>query len=657
MSEDFDPSTYFTQDPSQLGPDEGPLSGVSPPIPDFEYGKAPGPAPAPEDTTEPSGRQQLKGIYKHDPNTIEDLSKTQLLTPFAYFGGEEDYRQEQKQPGTGDRGQYAKGGGSYDPRTGKSSKIPVVALPRHWFDSGVIESGDLFEVYNPSDPSRRVKVAAMDIGPNIPHRGADLYLPEEFKKHLGLDTDQQLGMDLTPIVNGNHDRLTQAPVPGSAYDDSMGEKLRAEIGATSDRYKLAGDNSLDAINHALEGEPKSRNKDGSINYSDNVRYYPDMEMFEYRTPLATYQLRKGEKKPHIINTNPKSNIYHDPDSGMTYDISQGIANAKPIGLPGSPEGADIKGIKPGDWNSVPEEFRETAQRIAQYRYAGLTGRAGAMLMKTPYMRSMMAIVNKVDPSFDPMLYQQRQDQLNDLTSKGKMGQNLISFNTALDHLNQAMDSSNKLVPIINSQDATENAQHFAYSVSQQGDPRPNAYITSTNALMDEMGRAVSGGVPHESEVKRWQGSLGIAPTKDSVGMYANYLHKPERFGFPQNTIVSNESQRKAGMDTMAALLGSRMGELETGYERVMHAKPNFAFISPEAADTLVRLGTPHALDLVKKYGPTKDRPYVDPRERPTLGEPLPGALPTNSPKGTIRTDNTTGKQAVSDGEGGWTTLP
>ena len=205
-------------------------------------------------------------------------------------------KQEMRQPGTGDLGRYAGGGGSYDPKTDTDSTVPAVALPDAW--KRIMPYGTQFYVYNPKDPDKRVRVVYADKGPaewvQKKGVGADLYANDDIKKYLNVESGGQIGLDFTGVLRGTAQKLDRMPEPGTAYDEQIGNGIRQEIAASAQGANLlAGPITSDAFQAAIKKGPVSRNADGSAYYGNGISVYPDTGVVQVEAGGTTYQIQPG----------------------------------------------------------------------------------------------------------------------------------------------------------------------------------------------------------------------------------------------------------------------------------------------------------------------------------------------------------------------------
>lgn len=219
-------------------------------------------------------------------------------------------------------------------------------------------------------------------------------------------------------------------------------------------------------------------------------------------------------------------------------------------IPGNPSLHGDAYLKSMPDQSVANQVKAIAE--------GREQQPSSFFLKTPYGQMMMRSLAQYDPGFDLSLYQSRVAAQTDL-AKGKMGQNVTSFNTAIGHLGALDDSINRLentsFPLINSAVNTWR--------SQTGDPRINSFNVARDAVAGELTRAFRGTGGSVSDIDEWKKTLDAA-------------NSPEQL----HAAVSK------GVD----LLNSRIEATNDQYSRSMRIKSDPGnLLSPHARATLARL--------------------------------------------------------------------
>lgn len=139
----------------------------------------------------------------------------------------------------------------------------------------------------------------------------------------------------------------------------------------------------------------------------------------------------------------------------------------------------------------------------------------SFFMKTPQGRRLMRAAAQYDPNFDLSLYQSRVQTQNDL-AKGKMGQNVASFNTAIGHA----DRLDKSI------DALGNSSYFPMfnqplqAIKGQTDPEFQSALkvfqTDKAALVDELTRAFRGSGGNVHDIESWERNMDQSGSPEAL---------------------------------------------------------------------------------------------------------------------------------------------
>jgi hypothetical protein len=242
---------------------------------------------------------------------------------------------------------------------------------------------------------------------------------------------------------------------------------------------------------------------------------------------------------------------------------------------------------------------------------------------------MLNVIQKVDPDFNYQQYDARQKTLNDMTPGGKLGQNILSFNTAMDHLGRAVSASDQMAQPANNLNTGSKPGNWLwqqYYAKSGGSPQGALlaqYNTDKQALVNELERAVGGQAPKESGKQDWSELL------DSSVPYRN---------------------QKAALGEAANLMGDRLSEVAEAYKSSF-GKLDRSLLSPAAEATLNAVG---ATDLVKKYGSDNGtKPYLNPTNQSL--QSFPGSAPTPNQTGQLQRQfsASTGQWRVQNSDGTW----
>lgn len=151
--------------------------------------------------------------------------------------------------------------------------------------------------------------------------------------------------------------------------------------------------------------------------------------------------------------------------------------------------------------TLPQPIADQVKALAEGRMQFPTGFA----MSKPYWQKMVSAVSKYDPSFDAINYNSRTKTRNDFTS-GKSAQNVTSFNTAIQHIDE-LDKSvdplgNTSVPLFNSvRNAVRGQGSQEYQTAQK------VFETSKNAVVDELTRAFRGSGGNVHDIESWERTI------------------------------------------------------------------------------------------------------------------------------------------------------
>jgi hypothetical protein len=130
---------------------------------------------------------------------------------------------------------------------------------------------------------------------------------------------------------------------------------------------------------------------------------------------------------------------------------------------------------------------------------------GGMALKSPQIQSLMRDVAQFEPGFDFTTWKARNDTRTDL-AKGKMGQNVSSFNTAiahLDSLSRAADGlGNSRFPLYNT------VANMAANAT--GDDAVKRFNIAKTAVADELTRAFRGSGGNVHDLVQWEDAINAA---------------------------------------------------------------------------------------------------------------------------------------------------
>lgn len=232
---------------------------------------------------------------------------------------------------------------------------------------------------------------------------------------------------------------------------------------------------------------------------------------------------------------------------------------------------------------------------------------------SPDTQALIADVSQYNPQFDNTDSPSRIAGRKAFTS-GKQGQNITSFNTALDHLDtisQAVEGlGNHRVPLP-IPGATQAVNWIGNAaLSGEGSPRTTAFDAASGPVLDELVRAFRGVGGNEADIQRMEGAL----------------HRND----------SPQQQRQA-IQTWAKLLAGRIKEIQNSYNTTMGTTAETVpGIAPGALDKLNGFLSPDYVEkgIVAVPGAQRQPPATP--GAPPSGPPpaAPPAAPPGSPGGT-----------------------
>jgi hypothetical protein len=600
------------------------LSTESPPIPE-----APPPEQAPAEPPR-SGYQYLDTKTDNPDNSMK-------VSGLAYtFGGQADYESGQ------DNGRFAGGGYSYDPQTGWNNPEPYIALPGHLRD--LVPKGQVLRIINNQTGQTALGINR-DEGPrdDLVEKGRFDVSPTLLHE-LGAQNGDPISIDFSGV-----NKLPVLPVREVGDNDSLANFAMRNL-------------PRDQVDHFIQSQPResliagpptaaslqqTRPVDQNFVRTGDIDTYPDGTTVNRRTQTVFTPIpgstqmemwHPGMKQSRLVNVAPKT--LKDSNTGEIYVISPtrkhpeaSPENPIPVNLPSNADinKVDMSTIKPGDYDSVPEEYRDTVRMIAEYKYPKVTGR----IAQSPYMRKIIDIAAKVNPDFDFQNYDKLQKMNTDFAGEGKNGQTLLSFNTAMRHANDVRIASDALKK---EHDGSQ-LDNWIYFKSKTlgGATELPAYQRAAGNFAEEAERAFTGAAPTVSGIEHrkqgYEGGMATIPTA---------------------------SQRTATLNTDLRQLAGRYGEVQNQWDK-QHGS-NTTFMSPDAEKSLLASGDKELIEFAHKYGSiTGKRHYIDPS---SLGSTAKQAeaeketAPTGSsdlPANTLRTMTKDGETYV-EMEGQWVPL-
>jgi hypothetical protein len=317
-----------------------------------------------------------------------------------------------------------------------------------------------------------------------------------------------------------------------------------------------------------------------------LQYYKQ-ETDAGRTPkgIFDYEVALSDREP-----NDKFVVIGKDKSGNDVHGFVDIANKKIFGVNGKE--IDPKSLASTDAGGANNDltgdaFLQTLDtgRANQIK-ALVEGRmppAGGMSLKSPQIQALMRDAAQYEPGFDFTLWKSRNDTRTDM-AKGKMGQNVTAFNTAIGHLDTldkaATALGNRWSPMWNS---VANMVETA-----TGDPRVKQFEVARTAVADELTRAFRGSGGNVHDLVQWENAINSsgspAQLKAAVKQAVELL---------RSRIEAVGDQYNRGMRTNADALDLLSPKAKAGIQRLSgemtdeKTKTTDAIIEPPAGFKLV----------------------------------------------------------------------
>lgn len=334
----------------------------------------------------------------------------------------------------------------------------------------------------------------------------------------------------------------------AAKDDALKrQKLEADMAYQSQQRGRASEQDAAMKQLAAEGLPKDAQ--GNIDYqaaADKVfkltgNFDQANKVLEFgvqsakMNPNAEYNTRQSQAEANgLVRGSPEwrqfvltgnlpndgkpefGTIGEDRFGGKVYGfIDPRSRSVTPVQSPsGSPQ-QDAQST--GDVPTGEEYLKTLPKPAADQVRAMVEGRIpppGSFALRSPYWQKMLQAAAQYDPGFDLTRWAARQQTSKDIAT-GKMGQNVSSFNTALQHL----DTLSKASDGLNNSNYPW-ANKAANFVQGQYDPNVQAALNKFNvakqAVASELTRAFRGTGGSLTEVKDWESSLNAADSPQAL---------------------------------------------------------------------------------------------------------------------------------------------
>ncbi len=204
-------------------------------------------------------------------------------------------------------------------------------------------------------------------------------------------------------------------------------------------------------------------------------------------------------------------------------------------------------------DQVPDAIRGRVQQVLDYR-----GDYPSSSRNNPANQAIAYWANKIDPSLDAGTFKARQKIVQSYGPAGTQGQNLTALNTAITHLGGMADSVAGL-------DNTPFRKWNTFGnwlANESGSPQTKPFENYRTAFVEEMARALKGGVATEKEVAQWMHNIDTADSPAAL---------------------------KVSTKTVADIIKGRILNQEDSYSREMEKPPKASFITPRSQAVLDKL--------------------------------------------------------------------
>lgn len=203
---------------------------------------------------------------------------------------------------------------------------------------------------------------------------------------------------------------------------------------------------------------------------------------------------------------------------------------------------------PGDRTKTGDDYLKTLSpadaSIVQAMAEGRSSIPAGYSMRSQRAQQLLAATAQYDPTFDAANLPSRIATRKAFTS-GKQAQNIISFNTALGHLQRLAQSSEQLgnfehIPLLNS--AVNGVKNFV--ADKSGYPEVGNFNTDRQAVADELTRAFRGTGGNVSDITDWENKINTAKSPEQLRGVITEAAK-----LLQSRIESVQQAYNAGMGT------------------------------------------------------------------------------------------------------------
>lgn len=511
-------------------------------------------------------------------------------TTVSSFGGPEDVASGQ------DNGEYAFGGKSVTPQGGIDPE-PYLGLPADFFKSGAVKPGDKVLAINPKTGVQGFLIAK-DIGPSAGARGADL-APHALAK-LGLKTDEgvvlkfgadsplgggtakdlslgMIGQDETGQTEDSGQSLSGIGNDNSYYDAEEQNDVLPEEQDQTAQPAIEEEHSL-SIDPSTLGEPTGFEPDGTVHYK-GVSVLPSGFTKVNIGDGTTVTYDTDGKKVDVQHA-PTPHYSNDPETGLP--VASIMKDGKLVRVPtefDDERAASEAMLKDGATGEDAIKDLPPRDQIIIKGYANYEKQPLAGSRNKEYNR-LYPFIKAYNPDFQPQKYGTAQKILNEFNSSspGVAGGQIVSVNTAIDHLGTLLQKAEALD---NSKLRKYNSV-ANYLKSESGSPEVVAFNDAKNRVATEIARAFRGGVPTNLDIEESDRALSSA-------------NSPEQLA----AVIKG---------TIPEMLNARLGEIGFNYESFFH-KPFPGLVRPSAKRVLDAFG-------IKNFGGLEEGDQSSPESIP-----------------------------------------
>lgn len=199
-------------------------------------------------------------------------------------------------------------------------------------------------------------------------------------------------------------------------------------------------------------------------------------------------------------------------------------------------------------------MEEIAKKVATYDIAIPSGFA----LRSPMWQAVLKRAVELNPNFDQKTYSERLKTKQDFAT-GRNARNIISANTAVDHLGTLKEAAVAL------QNAGPKFWNYAKNagLSAIGDDRVTAFNNAAVAVENELASLFKGTGATDQEIKQWRANLSSSQSPEQI---------------------------QKSIETAVKLLQGRVGAMEDLYKKRMGAEPEQPFLSDSAQEIIDQLG-------------------------------------------------------------------